>query len=58
MFSFLNGYKTYIVAVGGIVAAVVAYVNGSIGDTGLLQAILTAVLGAALRHGIANQPAA
>lgn len=58
MFSFLNGYKTYIVAVGGIVAAVVAYVNGNIGDTGLLQALLTAVLGVTLRHGIANQPAA
>jgi hypothetical protein len=47
-----SGYKTYIVAGLAILGAVGAYLDGDIGKVAAGQAILTAVLGLTIRHGI------
>lgn len=49
----LKGYKTYIVAGMAVVSAVVGYLIGDLTVPAAAQAILTAVLGATLRHGMA-----
>jgi hypothetical protein len=47
-----KGYKTYIVAGLAIVGAVAGYLDGDLGKVAAGQAILTAVLGVTIRHGI------
>ena len=51
---FLKGKKTYLVAIVGILSAVVAYLNGSIDVIGLGSAILQALGISALRAGVSN----
>ena len=47
-----SGFKTYIVAGVAVITAVAAWLTGdaSIADT--IQLVITAVLGATIRHGI------
>jgi len=49
----LKGYKTYLVAAVAVISAVVGYLTGDLTVAAAAQAILTAVLGATLRHGMA-----
>lgn len=49
---FLAGKKTYLTALTAIVAAVVAWSNGTMPDDAFFQALLTAVLGITIRAGI------
>ena len=49
----LKGYKTYLVAAVAVISAVVGYLIGDLTVPAAAQAILTAVLGATLRHGMA-----
>src|ERR1044072_2981214 len=51
----LSGYKTYIAAAISIIAALASYFTGEIMLGMLLQIIVTAVLGALVRSGIAGQ---
>lgn len=51
----LKGKKTYLVALAGILSAVAAYASGDMAAADCLQTILTAVLGATLRNGIAGK---
>jgi hypothetical protein len=48
----LKGYKTYVVAAVGIIAAVAGYLTGDLTIAQAGQAVLTAALGATIRHGI------
>ena len=49
-----SGYKTYILAAVTVIGAVAAYLVGdaNLGDT--IQLVVTAVLGATIRNGIAK----
>jgi hypothetical protein len=49
----LKGKKTYLVAAVAVIAAVVGYLTGDLTVAAAAQAILTAVLGATLRNGMA-----
>lgn len=49
-----SGYKTYIVAFVAVVSAVALYLQGDASLMEAGQAVLTAVLGATIRHGVAN----
>tara|TARA_R110000822_G_scaffold18434_3_gene60942 strand:- start:619 stop:777 length:159 start_codon:yes stop_codon:yes gene_type:complete len=49
---YLKGKKTYIVAVIAVLTAIASYLTGDLTIPQAGQAILTAVLGATLRHGI------
>ncbi len=53
----MNGLKTYIVAGAAILGAVAAYLNDPNTLGADLQAILTAVLGATIRHGVTTENA-
>ena len=48
----LAGYKTYITAIVAVVAAVAAYLTGDASLADTLQLVVTAALGATLRHGM------
>lgn len=50
--SSLNGWKVYILAVGGILTAIGGYMGGSIDLKTLLDTIWAALLAMGLRHGI------
>lgn len=50
----LKGYKTYIVAAVAVVSAVAAYLVGDVSLAAAVQAVITAVLAATLRHGVAQ----
>ena len=50
----LRGYKTYITAGIGVLTAVASYLVGDMALAQALQLAITAVLGATLRHSIAN----
>lgn len=50
----LAGKKTYIVSGLAIVGAIAAYLVGDMNTAQTAQAILTALLGMTIRHGIAN----
>lgn len=52
LLSKLNGWKTYIVAIGGILTAVGTYMNGAIDIKTLLEAIWAGVIAMTVRHGI------
>jgi hypothetical protein len=57
MLTWLQGKKTYVVAIGGIVAAIVAYTQGTIDTTALVGAILAGVLAMTIRNGSATDAA-
>ena len=50
----LSGGKTYLVCVGAIIAALIAYANGTMDIGQMIQAIWTAIAGITLRAGIAK----
>lgn len=50
----LAGYKTYIVAAVAVISTVASYLVGDIALPDAAQLILTAVLGATLRNGVAK----
>ena len=52
---FLAGYKTYIVAAMGVLGAVAGYLTGDVGLADAVQLMLTAVLGATIRAGVASK---
>jgi hypothetical protein len=52
MRTWLQGKKTYIVGVGAIVAAVVAFTQGTIDGTQAVEAIVGAILAMTIRAGI------
>ena len=47
-----KGYKTYITAAVAVITAVAGYLVGDISVAEAAQLVLTAVLGATIRHGI------
>jgi len=53
----LKGYKTYVVAGLAVLTAAVQYLTGDITASAALQLGITAILGATLRSGIANEVA-
>ena len=48
----LKGYKTYVTAFLTVLSAVGAYLVGDLGLADAAQLVLTAVLGATIRHGV------
>jgi hypothetical protein len=50
----LSGYKTYITAVLAILAAVGAWLAGDLQLGDMIQTVVTAALGAFIRHGVAT----
>jgi uncharacterized membrane-anchored protein len=57
-FLMLAGYKTYIVAALAIIAAVGAYFTGDETAAQAIQLVITAILGATVRHGVSTTVAA
>jgi hypothetical protein len=49
------GYKTYIVAAVAVISAVASYLVGDANVADTAQLVLTAVLGATIRNGIATK---
>lgn len=49
---FLSGWKTYIVAAGAIIAAVGAYLSGTMDLTHLVEAIFVAIQSMNIRHAL------
>ncbi|HPM84097.1 MAG TPA: hypothetical protein PLF81_25510 [Candidatus Anammoximicrobium sp.] len=49
---FLQGKKTYVVGIGAIAAAVVAWVNGSLDNAHAIEAIIAALMGMFIRAGV------
>jgi len=47
-----KGYKTYITTAVAVITAVAGYLVGDISVAEAAQLVLTAVLGATIRHGI------
>ncbi len=54
MFTWLQGYKTYIIAGGAILTALGAYLSGSISLTELISAIFAALTAMTLRSAISK----
>lgn len=54
MFGKLAGKKTYIASAIGILSAVAGYLTGDIVLADAVQLVLTALLGATVRHGISE----
>jgi len=52
----LAGYKTYIVAGLSVLGAVAGYLVGDMSLPDAVQVVVTAVLGATIRDGIARKP--
>ena len=50
----LKGKKTYVTATLAVIGAVAAYLVGDIALADAAQLVLTAVLGATIRNGVAN----
>lgn len=50
----LKGYKTYIVAGVAIIGGVAAYLVGDASLSDTIQLVVTSLLGATIRNGIAN----
>lgn len=44
--------KTYMVAIGGVLAAVGGFLTGTLDGPQAVQLVITSVLGATIRHGI------
>lgn len=49
---FLQGKKTYIVAVGAIISVIIGWVSGSLTDVEAVKAIVEALLAMTIRNGI------
>lgn len=52
-YQMFSGYKTYIVAAVAILTAVGAYLVGDLPIADAAQAVLTAILAATIRNGVA-----
>jgi hypothetical protein len=50
--NWLMGKKTYVVGIGGLIAAVVAWTQGSLDNTEMVEAIVAALLAMTLRAGV------
>ena len=50
----LSGYKTYLVAAAAILGAVAGFASGSMDLGQALQLIITSLMGATIRHGVAT----
>lgn len=50
----LAGYKTYITAAVAVIGAVAAWLTGDASLVETAQLVVTAVLGATIRHGVAK----
>jgi hypothetical protein len=55
MFGKFKGKKTYITAALAVIGAVAAYLTGDLNIADASQVILTAILGATIRHGVAEK---
>jgi hypothetical protein len=53
----LSGYKTYITAVLAILAAIGTWLAGDLQLADMIQTVVTAALGAFIRHGVATEAA-
>jgi hypothetical protein len=51
---YLQGKKTYVVGIGAIVAAVVAWITGNMDQTQAIEAIAAALMGMFIRAGVAK----
>jgi len=51
----LKGKKTYLVGVGAVLAAVIAWAGGEVEIGGAIQAIITAVLAMTVRAGVSTE---
>jgi len=51
----LQGKKTYLIAVSGILAVLIAWSNGSIETTEAIRGIIEAILAITIRSGIAKK---
>jgi hypothetical protein len=49
----LAGYKTYVTAGLAVIGAVAAYLTGDASLMQTVQLVVTAIIGATIRHGIA-----
>ncbi len=52
---FFSGRKTYITAIIGVLTAIGGYLTGDFGLADTVQTVLTAVLGATIRAGVASK---
>ena len=50
----LAGYKTYIVAAVAVITAIAAWATGDATISATIQLVVTAIIGATLKHGMAN----
>lgn len=53
----LSGYKTYITAALAILTAVGTWLAGDLQLADMIQTVVTAALGAFIRHGVATEAA-
>ena len=53
----LSGYKTYITAVLAILTAIGTWLAGDLQLADMIQTVVTAALGAFIRHGVATESA-
>jgi hypothetical protein len=53
----LSGYKTYITAAFAILTAVGTWLAGDLQLADMIQTVVTAALGAFIRHGVATEAA-
>ena len=52
MLQWLNGKKTYLVCIGAVITALIAYIEGNIEMSGLVTAIFGAIGAMSMRAGI------
>lgn len=48
----LNGYKTYVLGVAGILTALGAYLNGAMTLQQLAEAVWASIMAMTIRHGV------
>lgn len=51
----LAGRKTYLVSASGLIAAVIAWIGGTMSDAEFIQTIIVALIGTTLKAGQARQ---
>ncbi|MCC7304777.1 MAG: hypothetical protein IT558_00800 [Alphaproteobacteria bacterium] len=51
----LKGYKTYILAGVAVIGAVASFLVGDVSFADAAQLVVTALLGATIRHGVATE---
>lgn len=52
----MNGKKTYLVALGGVLGAAGGFLTGALSAPEAIQLAITAALGATIRHGMTPKP--